>query len=285
MAALPEVNAALLSLAQTALTAAGYSAATTCLYYPTDDMITGVADSKMPLVSIYLRQSSFQNRNMRYRRELDMGVCGTAVSLNSLILPPGSITLTLSYAVGQTAVQVSDAVAFYAKNGVYQQGASYTSVSGDTLATMATNLAAAINTNFIAESIIATASGAVVTITNNGSEGFQVATASGNVAIGFEAVLWASRTYQIITYSATLDDREALQGCIENMLAAAEDNYGVALTSGEFIRIKMNNGRSGDADVQKDVYRDDFIFTVDHAVDETQNLYTVLMPDFAATPS
>jgi hypothetical protein len=281
MAALTDVNAELLSQVQAALTAAGINA-TTCLYYPTDDMIEAVASSKVPLVAIYLRTSTFYNKNMRYRRETDPGVCGIAATLpENLLLPGQSVSLTLAYAIDQSAVQVNDGVAFYVRNGNGQIGASYNAVSGDTLNSVATGLAAAINTNFANNSITASANVAVVTITNsNETIGYQAATATGNVSTAREAVQWASRSYQIIAYSADLDDREAIQECIENVLAAADDNYGFYLTSGEAIRIKMTGGKSGDADTQKDIYRDDFIFTVDHAVDAIETLYAILMPSF-----
>jgi hypothetical protein len=279
VASFTDLQSALKSQIEAALATSGVANITTCLYYPTDDMVKAVAqDGGSPLVAIYLRMSNFKTVSMRYRRQVTDNACGISSTLTDTFLGPSDLELTLSFAEGQTAVQVDDAVSFFVRNGDYQAGASAQAVGGDTLQTLATKLAAAITTNLANQDISASANGAVVTISNAGTNAFYIASNTGNVSTAEEAVQWAYRNYQIIAYTADLDDREAIQGTLEDFLSGLQDGYGFSLTSGEAIRVRSTSSRSGDADVLKDVYRDDFMLNLEHAVDRQSTLYDILMP-------
>lgn len=275
MALLSDINNKLVTLVEGALTGID---AQVGKGYPADDAALDVKGTTRAIAGIKLRQSTFKNDSMRYTRETDPSPCGIASTLSDTSLAATQvITLTLAIAEGQTAVLVDDAVDCQFINGDFNQAASATAIAGDTLATLATKLATAINTVFVSL-VTATASGDVVTITNIGTAGFNLSSNTGNADTVKKAVLCAYRSYQLVIYCGDQDVREAIQEQIEDFLGTAEDGYGFNLDSGEAIRLKLNGSKAGDSDTQKDVYRDDYLFTIKHVVDDVTESYAVLAP-------
>ena len=102
-------------------------------------------------------------------------------------------------------------------NGNSDDGATYTAIAGDTLHSMASALAAAINTSFPAMS--AAASGAVISVTNNDTVGYHIASHVGNVSNVKETVTWAIRSMQINVWCGDLTSKFAFQQTLETLFA------------------------------------------------------------------
>lgn len=196
--------------------------------------------------------------------------------------PGEEVTITL----GATP-NVGDGVSFCASirgngaNGsVIQSSAAVAqAVEGDTAATMATKLAAAI----MADSLLPTwfsvgVVGAVITITSELSVAAKVASYTGNGGSRAIEVGRRLRQFQLAFWTRTEEIRQALTDPIDGYLAGLQAQFGPVLSDGTPTRIMLGTDYYLADDTLEDVYRRDFLFGIEYPITTTDALYAVLAP-------
>lgn len=276
MATLAAINTELVTLVQGALTAAGVTTAQVGSEWPAKDDLENAGRDSIPVVAIVHKMTAYQSRNMRYPHSVTDNPVGIQSTTSDFsIAPSQSVTITLSYASESSAVNVNDGVSCGFVNGNFNTATSCGAVSGDTLSSMATKLATAINAAAIT-GISASASGDVVTVSNSGPSGYHIYSNVGNTTTIAETVKWASRSMQINVWCGDLTTKFAIQQAIETLLSQIDDAQGFALPSTEWIELKFHGARPDDTTTDKDVYCDLYLFTVDHMVDVSIELWPIL---------
>ena len=160
----------------------------------------------------------------------------------------------------------------------------YSTNATDRVIDAAANLAAQINGANIG--ITATASGTVLTITNN--QAFEVALNSytGNGGTNVVEIGRRTRQVQITCWTASTEHRDTVGDPIESLIAQLEffqGNFqsGLPLQDGTTARIMPVNDFYVDDATLSDTYRRDFIISADYSVTTTDKLYSVLAPILA----
>lgn len=269
MALLADINTQLVSLVSNALSAAGISNCQVGSEWPPKDILQNAGQDMTSVIAVLHKMTTYRSRNMRYQHSVTVNPVGVISTLSDFSIAPGqSVTLTLS-----ASVNVGDLVSFVVSADNSTNAATFTAVSGATLNSMAAGLVTAINATF--STMSASASGAVITITNNDTIAYHVTTAVGNTTSISETVKWACRSMQINVWCGDLTTKFAIQAAIETLLAQLDDAEGFALTSTEWVQLKFHGAKPDDAETDKDIYCDFYLFTIDATVDVTQEYWPV----------
>lgn len=262
MASLEDVKEGLVSAIEAALSAASITGAQVGARLPSDDVIQDVAQGTSSVIAVYLKQSTFKPvmRLEQSQTDTDCGITSTASDFS--LAPSQTVTITLAFAQGSSAVNGNDTIGVQLWNGDFEGDASATAAAGDTLDSLAAKLVSAINSAFTGL-VNATSNGAVVSVEITGGNGYHVATATGNRSILNETVSWACRYFQIIVWTGDPDVDTSIHQCLEDLFNSLDDNFGIALAD-ETIRVRYTGAIPDYADQQKDVYRDNHLLSVDH---------------------
>jgi hypothetical protein len=212
----------------------------------------------------------------------------TAVAPAGGLIPPlGAATITLGGTPG-----AGDAVSCVARNPTVVPGSPDTdlgltaaqvvsAVGGDTASTMATKLAAAVNGDAtLSLWLSAAASGPVVTLTSLiAGASLSVQSYAGNGGSQTRELIRKLRQFQVTSWTRTELLREALCDPVDQALAIAQATFGnVTDPSGNPIRVTDVNDFDLEENTLEDVYRHDFLVTLEYAVTTVDALYSVLAP-------
>ncbi len=204
-------------------------------------------------------------------------------------MPPmgtGQIQLGGSITAGDAVSAVFNAPQINAPSGTAAVVAL--SAPGDTPSTMATKLANQINADAtLGLWVTAAASGANVNLTNRLSVPVTVSSFAGNGGTQTTELGRRESQLQLTFWTQTFDQRSAVVSAINSMLAALQTNYGPTTADGTPVRLEMQNDFPIEDDTLEDVYRHDFLVTVDFPITTQDALYAVLaaVPSFAVEQS
>lgn len=200
----------------------------------------------------------------------------TVVASEGFVQQLETMTLTFS-----GPVTVGDSVGIVLSPTVFNAMAVVvTAVAGDTAATMAAKVAAALNANpAIAAMLTATAIGPVVTLTSLLATAYVPIQANvGNGGTQLIEVGRRKRHFQIVVWSRTPDDRITVSDPIEALIAGLESNFGLTFPDGTMGRLTFSGDVMHDEATLSDVSRRDFFLCVDYGINVTDTLYAVLAP-------
>lgn len=231
------------------------------------------------LVSIYDRKVSKPVRSfLPHQFAATINPTGITATLNKANLPPAdTATITLAFAVGFSAVQLNDAVGLGVHMGKDDDGATASAVAGETLTTLAAKLRDAINANpTLNDWISATALGAVVTITNLTTKPLRLGANTGNVNQGHVEVARQSRQAQVVIWTSTNDVRKRVGAKVEEFLGQLQADYGFALGN-QHVRVMLEGGLLNDENVKMDIYRQDFVFSLEYGITRIDQAWSVLV--------
>lgn len=252
----------------------------TAVGFPDVGTLQAVARGDGPLLSVYDRKVG---RNTTRWSSAPVSTTITPATLTSsapgTIPPLGASSLTLA-----GAPTAGDAVSAVLTDGglspPVQAAAVAVAVAGDTAATMATKLAAAINADpGCAVMVSAAPSGAAVVLTSRIVSvplGLFTATANGGTQV--REVGRRERQVQVIVWARTADDRAALSGALESAFGALDVAFGLTLPDGTAARVTYGNDFDLEDDTLEDVYRHDFLLAADYPVTTVDQLYAVVAP-------
>ena len=173
-----------------------------------------------------------------------------------------------SYTVSPTAAIVANAAA------------------GATPATLAAALAASAAGGGLAAPVAVAVSGATLTITSQTSGPLVISSYTGNGGTTLTEIARRVRDVQLSIWAPTTEVRDAAANPIEALLAQIETfrgpsgafQTGLPLGDGSFGTVRHKNDFIIDDPTISDLYRRDFIFSVDYPVTVLDNLYSVLAP-------
>lgn len=203
----------------------------------------------------------------------------TSTVSNGTIDAGGSVTITLG-----GSVTPNDAVSCVLRNFATVPAGSWAAVASggdtDTPTTVATALAAAINTDPILTLwVSAVAVGPVITLTSKNTLGaISVESYTGNGGTQTREIGRRNRGLIIVQWTRTEEDRIAVGDQIEALLMNLNNNFGVTFPDGTMGRVVMGADYYRETDTLQDVYRRDFLFMVDYPVTTQDQLYSVLAP-------
>ena len=166
-------------------------------------------------------------------------------------------------------------------SGVVAAGASATSA---TLAAALAALPAA--TPPLGSLLTATSVGSVVTLTSLVTRALTVTTYTGNGGILTREIGRRHREVLLSVWAPTVEVRDTVAGAIEGMVAQMEMFLGstgqfasgLPLADGSSARVLALNDYQIDDPVLSDLYRHDFLVSVDYPVTVMDNVYAVLVP-------
>lgn len=248
--------------------------------WPNIDARQDVARGGIAVVGVYHKMTNYSKPYFPYTRAYVDNPVGIKSDISNGVIGPGdSATITLSLANGSTQVNIDDAVSAYIQNSSISDAGVGIATAGETLATLATKLAVAINSRSpINTWVSAVASGPQVTLTNNSNNILRLNSYVGNTRSLTQSVQTAHRNIQIIVWSGDKDIRDTVGIRINTLLASLEDNYGFQTLSGELIRVFNQGERSDDQNMQSDIYRVDYQVLLEHSVDMSEEAWSVLAP-------
>lgn len=150
---------------------------------------------------------------------------------------------------------------------------------GDTPSTMATKLRNLINSDSsMAGVLTATASGSVVTVTNVGNVALALASYTGNGGTQVREIGRRDRPMQIVVWTQTEDLRNLIVSVISPAIQLQDIGFGPTLADNTLARLSYTTDYDIEDNTLEDVYRHDFMVTMDYAVTTTDLLYSVLAP-------
>jgi hypothetical protein len=166
----------------------------------------------------------------------------------------------------------------------YGDAATYVcpSSGAQTAAQVATGLAAAINARAPLNAwLSATASGAIVTITNNSNVNIPIQSFCGNVLGQIHQVGIDMTATKIEIWAPSALVRDQISDLVQEWIAATSVTCGFNLPSGEIIMLKRGGSVNVNADNKSNIYRRVFIVNLYYPVTFQDNAYSIL----AALPS
>ncbi len=247
---------------------------------PATDALQNIARGNRSLVSIFdMQMGRDVTRWPPFR--LDPTVLPTTLvsEASGNLAPYGSQTITLT--VDPT---FSDAVSCVIGRGIAQHGAVAIAGVGDTPITMATKLANAITASSAVNTLIsATAVYNVVYITNITATPLKLQTFTGNN--GTAQTVWANseRVIMLSSWTSSEQRRRQVGNLIQQTTAKWMASFGLPLSDGTWVRIKINSDRVGRDNHFPDLYRWDFLITCEYSITTSDLLYSVLVPTFIKT--
>lgn len=152
---------------------------------------------------------------------------------------------------------------------------------GDTPSTMAAKLAALITADPLMSTwVVASAAGAVITLTNRLGVQLGLASYTGNGGTQDREIARRDRSIQIAMWMPTIDVRSALVQILEQLFANLTINF-IPLPSagpGVVARLLYQSDYDIDDDTLSDIYRHDFLVLIDYPVTTTDQLYAIVAP-------
>jgi hypothetical protein len=275
MATLKDVNKALVALVRQALTDGAFTNVVVGSDWPSTEARQKAGNANgQALVAVIHKFSSYQSKNFPFEQSETHIEPGIASTLSDTNLAPGqSITLTIGYSAGSTAVITGDMIGCSFTADTILSG-TFTAPAGATLSSVATGLAASINS--AAAGITASVVGAVITLNNTGLIGYKVSSNVGSKFTVQEAIQWAIRNMYVSTWSGSLQAKHQIHAIIEDLLNRLTWARGFTLPSGEWIELKLTGAKPNDQETDKDVYSDYFLFNVEHWVDARVDKWSVI---------
>lgn len=253
--------------------------------WPTMTQLQDVAASRQgPIVNVYdkgpsansTRWMPFLTNTTTIETEL------TSTLSTSTLVEGGIVTLTL----GGT-IQQNDAVALACVQE--RKTAGVTSVAGptDTLTTLASSLANAINHDpTLSTQMHAVASGPVITITGaNPLVTCILSTLTCNIVNANVEGRRTKRTLQIVCWTNTAEVRETLSEPIAGLITQTQANFGFQdPVTQQFVRLISAGDVYSDDPVLTDLYVRALFVTMDYGETYAETLYPVLIAQCALQP-
>jgi hypothetical protein len=151
--------------------------------------------------------------------------------------------------------------------------------SSDTPTTLAALLASQINADpTLGTWIHAVASGPVVTLTSLVPQAMMLQSYTGNGGTQTREVGRRERGVQIVCWCRTQDIRAAVVDIISGLIASDETAFGLTMPDGTVARLLYVSDYDLEDDTLEDVYRHDFMISLEYAVTTTDQLWAVLAP-------
>ena len=253
----------------------------------------------MALVSVFDRKMSHDSTRWSPAAVAQQIVPATMVSSPSQQILPAGGTCQLALS---SAPAAGDAVSIVLLNRSAEASAdpgdgSYTASpggavvvaarAGDGLATVADALAAAFNaTPTLAAVAAATVAGTSVVLTSRSRSASVVSSYTGNGGTVTTELGRRRRDVQISIWAPSVEIRDIVAGVVEPLVAEMEMfrgssgqfASGLPLADGSSGRILASNDFQINDPVLSDLYRYDFILTIDYPVTVMDNVYAVLAP-------
>lgn len=244
--------------------------------WPSVNILQDVARGPNVPVSIYDRK--IRRNTTRWLPEVIAQSVTVATLTSALsrasIGPDMAAVLTL----GGT-ITAGDAVSFIAGGVLGTAAQVAVSQSGDDLPAMAARLAAQINADATLNTQVdAEASGAAVTITNMGARALNLQSYTGNGGTQTREIGRREASVQVICWARTENIREAVVNVITGLLASAELNFGITMPDGTIARLENTADFDIEDDTLEDVYRHDFVISLEYAVTVQDQLFAILAP-------
>jgi hypothetical protein len=251
--------------------------------WPSMLLIQSVAKKQCTLVAVYDAGDGAKNATRWAGQTIGIldvappapGV--TAAVSETTLAGDGTATITLS-----GAPNVADAVVFSAQpvDGAPALLSNATATSGSTLTSMATALAASINTADL-YGITASGSGAVVTVAGSSSPLVLLGANTGNVGTRTRETKRMMRHVRVIVWGMSEAVREAFGNPIDVQLGKLDDNGGFYLSPvspgplGDYVAVH-SLGDMYVEDQLADIYRWDFRVGLEYGTLDVESLYPVL---------
>lgn len=199
----------------------------------------------------------------------------TSLVSRSPLLGFGTATITLGGPVG-----LGDAVsAVLARPGAGSAAQVAVAIAGDTPTTMATKLANQINADpVLGLWVVAAALGPVVTLTSLLTMPAGLSSNCGNGGSQEREVGRRERHVQIVCWGRTQPIRKAVVDVIDGIIASDEAAFGLTLADGTVARLCYVSDYDIEDDTLEDVYRHDFMISLEYPVTVTDLLFAVLAP-------
>jgi hypothetical protein len=284
MATLSEINSFLVKTISTALTTAGVTNGQVGSEWPSTEILQDVGKDCGPVLALIHRHTPYESGNMRFPHSVTSSPAAITSTVSSRSIAAGqTTTITIALAQGATQTKPGDIVSVIWLNGDTYFNTSYTVKSGDTVSAIATGLGAAVQAAQQTVTVAASASGAVLTLTNNGSVGYQVSSNVGITIQTREGILWACRYMQLNAWSGDLATKFKIQQAIEQQFAIWHDQRGFFLLSGEWVEFKFRDAKPDDGDTDKDVYTDLYLFDLKNIVDQKIDKWAITAPSVQVT--
>lgn len=247
--------------------------------WPQIDALHNIAkrDEHLALIAVYDRKVS---KNSTRWSPITLGTTphptGITSTLSNNVIPG---TFSVGLTLGGT-VLVNDAVSIILSS-VSRETTAIVVTAGpqDTPATMAANLAAAVNADpGMSALVFSSVAGAVVTLSSRVYDNLLVTSNVGNIADEVREVARRLRQYQIVLWARTEEERIAIGNPLEAMIGLTESQFGLNVGDGTFARLLYVNDHDVDDDTLQDVLRRDFFVSVDYAITTRDVIYSVLAP-------
>lgn len=200
---------------------------------------------------------------------------------NSNLFPGFSQTITLS-----VGVNVGDAVSAIIKSGVNTYSQATIAQEGATLDSMATNLAAAINSDpKMGQFVIASATGPVVNLVNIGGIGQQLSSLTGSA--GSQITEWAREEHsvQVDLMAQTYQQRNAIGSQLLGQFAKTQATFGLKQPDGTWMRVRINSNMPSRDTSNSDIYRWIFLLDIEIGLTTADAVYTMIQPTIVKTLS
>lgn len=273
MADLAEINTALVGFINDSLEIAAIDGVSVGSEWPGDDALKDAAGA--PVIAVIHKTSNYRRMGMDYESAETDKDLGTSSELSDTFMGPTlAVTLSVALAEDATAVVPGDTISFIIQNADVDDAATYVAIEGDGINEVAAGLAVSIHTQF--PLLTAVATGPDIVITNGDTVGYQVATHTGNGSTVSLVTAWATRSMQINIWSGNLDTKFQLRLLIEELLLALNGTDGFALESTEWVAFKLTGAKPDDAETDKDVFCDMFLFMIEHACEIDVAKYPVV---------
>ena len=242
--------------------------------WPTEQaLLNQVAKSSNTFISLY--DPGFSRDDSRFLLFTANEVT-TQAGITSTVSRPLLVD-TVTVTLGGTVV-TNDAVSVVLGKGQETETATASAGATDTPTTMATKLASAVNAS-LASWVSASASGAVVTLTNITSSVLRVASNVGNVGSRYTEVGRLVRDVQIDVWAGSDVQRVVVARLVEQQLTYLDANFGVqglSGTDGTWVRVRRMSDRFIDDDVNRGLYRWCFRATLEYGQTAEESLWAVL---------
>lgn len=263
---------------------AGVSPLQVMVDWPPQDLLQSVGRGETSVVSLFDRNLAKDKTRWisQYTGGQTLNTAGTIATASAVSLDPsgtGTVTLTGTPAVG-------DNIGVSIRNGLVTHVAVYTAISGDTLNSCATNLAAAINADTsLSTWISAAAVGAVVTLTNKTLNRLLFGSATGSFGTLNREIRRVCRDIQVSVWCYTNPLREQIGTLLDQRFSTLQSQYGFAIKNppvlnadGSSVRVEIVDDVLVKDLAINDLYARHFVLACEYGVLLNDAIYTLIEP-------
>lgn len=226
------------------------------------------------------------NQTLRKTRALQSPVrkikypTGIKATLSSPVLDPnGTATCTIAYAIDSSQVNALDGIGLVAHRGVEDAGAVAIGNKGESLGSLAAKFRDQINSDTaLNQWISASATGAVLTVTNLTGELIKIEANVGNVQDHSRETGSTTARVMISVFCASQDVRKIVGSKIETELSEASRRFGFKIADDNDVRLKLIFPRISRDNSLVDLYRQDFVCDMTYINRRTSRAYEILVP-------